>query len=547
MPPAMDDSDDSKKPPKSVEDVQKDLQDFIKDKFGGNVMAFPMGPGGMGAPAAEEPVTAGEDEVPAVPPEVLSFDMTPRQVKSYLDRYVIGQDDAKRTLAVAICDHYNHVRRSLSSAEVDPAAAARSRDVCGDLEARSNVEYVKQNVILLGPTGVGKTYLVRILAQLIGVPFVKADVTKFSETGYVGGDVEDLVRELVRAVDGNVQLASHGIVFLDEVDKIASARTPQGRDPSGRGVQVGLLKLMEETEVSLRNPMDLSAQFQDMLQTRRGGGGQSTINTKHILFVVSGAFSGLPEIIEKRLSERNVGFAAAANAEDIETLSGELLPGATTKDFVDYGFEPEFVGRLPVRVALSELDADDLYRILTTSEGSILRQYRQNFADYGIEVAFEDDALRAVAREAAEEKTGARGLMSVLERCLRDFKFHLPGGPIRRLAVTTDVVEDSGASLEAVRADPQSAESLYWHALVREFENEFARRYGVKLSLDEESVGMAVALAGEIGVTVKEHLWSTFEDHVDFLRKIVEKSGKVELPVTPQVLSKPGAGVEVWM
>ena len=312
-------------------------------------------------------------------------------------------------------------------------------------------------------------------------------------------------------------------------------------------MQVGLLKLMEETEVSLRSPMDLGAQFQDMMQMRKGGGVQNTINTKHILFVVSGAFSGLTEIIEKRLSERNVGFGAAAKTEEAEALSDELLPSATTKDFVEYGFEPEFIGRLPVRVALDELNADDLYRILTTSEGSILRQYRQNFADYGIEIAFEDDALRAVAREAAEEKTGARGLMSVLERCLREFKFYLPGGPIRRLAMTTDVVDDPKAALEAVRADGQAAESVYWSALVREFENEFARRHGVALSLDEESVGMAVTLAGEIGVTVKEYLWTTFDEHVDFLRKIVEKSGRTELPVTPQVLSNPGSGLEIWM
>jgi endopeptidase Clp ATP-binding regulatory subunit ClpX len=546
----MGDSDDSKKPPKSVEEVQKELQDFIKDKFGGNVMAFPMGPGGMGAQPSEELAGDTEDEVevPAIPAEALSFDMTPRQVKSYLDRYVIGQGDAKRTLAVAICDHYNHVRRSLSTDVVGPgAAAAESGSVSHESPFETSVDYVKQNLILLGPTGVGKTYLVRILAQLIGVPFVKADVTKFSETGYVGGDVEDLVRELVRTADGNVQLASHGIVFLDEVDKIASARTAQGRDPSGRGVQVGLLKLMEETEVSLRSPMDLSAQFQDMMQMRKGGAGQNTINTKHILFVVSGAFSGIAEIIEKRLSERNVGFGAAAKSREPDALSDALLPSATTKDFVEYGFEPEFIGRLPVRVALNELDADDLYRILATSEGSILRQYRQNFADYGIEIAFEDDALRAVAREAADEKTGARGLMSVLERCLREFKFYLPGGPIRRLAMTTDVVDDPKAALEAVRGDGQAAESVYWNALVREFENEFARRNGVKLSLDEEAVGMAVTLAGEIGVTVKEYLWTTFDEHVDFLRKIVETSGKTELPVTPQVLSKPGSGLEVWM
>jgi len=568
------------KPPQSVADVQRELQDFIRDKFGGDVVTFPVGSNpfgdspfgdqvsgagsdgagsdgagsdGAGSDGTAEDSAADEDEL-ELPSDVLSFDMTPRQVKAYLDRYVIGQDDAKRTLSVAICDHYNHVRRSVGEqravVEGEKASDAGSEgSPVGAPGSPGIVEYVKQNVILLGPTGVGKTYLVRILAQLIGVPFVKADVTKFSETGYVGGDVDDLVRELVRAADGNARLASHGIIFLDEIDKIASAQNANGRDPSGRGVQVGLLKLMEETEVGLRNPMDFSAQFQDMFQSRGGkGGGASTINTKHILFVVSGAFSGIDEIIEKRLSERNVGFAAAlASAGDGATTNSALLANATTKDFVDFGFEPEFIGRLPVRVALDELEADDLYRILTTSEGSILRQYRQNFADYGIEIAFDEKALRDVALLAAEEKTGARGLMSVLERSLREFKFYLPGGSVKRLAMTPEIVANPKGALDRLKGDAQTAESEYWRAVVREFEFAFARRHGVKLDLDDDSVGMAVTLAGETGVTVNEYLWSTFEEHVDFLRRICEDSGRTELPVTPQVLSKPGSGVDVWL
>ena len=521
---------DSKETPKSPEELQKELQEFIQ-KFGGDVMAFPtspMAPDPGGNPEAEK---TDADEIPEA---VLDFDMTPTQVKAYLDRFVIGQDEAKRTLSVAVCDHYNHVKRILGTQDGNDG---------NDLSPNS--EYVKQNVILLGPTGVGKTYLIRILAQLIGVPFVKADVTKFSETGYVGGDVDDLVRELVRMSDGNARVASHGIVFLDEIDKIAGAQTSQGRDPSGRGVQVGLLKLMEETEVNLRNPMDISAHLQSMMQGG-GGGGPSTINTRHILFVVSGAFSGIDQIIEKRMSEHNIGFGAPSQKEQ-EDESSAILQNVGTSDFVDYGFEPEFIGRLPVRVALDELTDNDLFRILLTSEGSILKQYRQSFQDYGIDIAFEDSALQEVASKAADEKTGARGLMSVLESCLRNFKFNLPGTRIDKLAMTAELVRDPAKVLDEVLQDPASAATEYYLFIVREFEAEFARRHGVMLSLDDEAVPSAASLAGEKGLPVKDYLWEHFSEHVDFLQKICEKSGAFELAVTPAILANPGCGAETWL
>ncbi len=521
---------DSKETPKSPEELQKELQEFIQ-KFGGDVVAFPnspMAPEAGGAPEAEN------TEEAEIPEAVLDFDMTPTQVKSYLDRFVIGQEEAKRTLSVAVCDHYNHVKRVLGTPEKNDAN-----------EASPASEYVKQNVILLGPTGVGKTYLIRILAQLIGVPFVKADVTKFSETGYVGGDVDDLVRELVRMSEGNARVASHGIVFLDEIDKIAGAQTSQGRDPSGRGVQVGLLKLMEETEVNLRNPMDISAHLQSMMQGG-GGGGPSTINTRHILFVVSGAFSGIDQIIEKRMSEHNIGFGAPARKEQ-GAESSAILQNVRTSDFVEYGFEPEFIGRLPVRVALDELTNNDLFRILLTSEGSILKQYRQSFQDYGIDIAFEDSALQEVASKAVDEKTGARGLMSVLESCLRNFKFNLPGTKIDKLAMTADLVQDPAKVLGEVIQDPAAAATEYYFFIVREFEAEFARRHGVMLSLDDEAVPAAASLANEKGLPVKDYLWDHFSEHVDFLQKICEQAGSFELAVTPAILANPGCGAETWL
>ena len=247
---------------------------------------------------------------------------------------------------MALCDHYHHVRLAL--------------------EGKEAPNYAKQNIILIGPTGVGKTYLIRSVADLIGVPFVKADATKFSETGYVGSDVEDLVRELYRRSDNDVQRAQFGIVYLDEVDKIAMARNEAGsRDVSGRGVQTNLLKLMEETDVSIRSPQDMASQIQAMMEAQRGKKSSSSINTKHILFIVSGAFDGLESIIQRRINEATIGFAASRQ----ESLDEDaILASVQTKDLIEYGFEPEFVGRLPVRVVCHSLGQDDLYHILQGSE-----------------------------------------------------------------------------------------------------------------------------------------------------------------------------------
>ncbi|MBI4601361.1 MAG: AAA family ATPase [Planctomycetes bacterium] len=460
--------------------------------------------------------------------DALKFDLTPRQVKSHLDRYVIGQDAAKETLAVAVCDHYNHVRH---------VHAASSRGEATD--------YVKQNVILLGPTGVGKTYLIRNIAQLVGVPFVKADITKFSETGYVGGDVDDLVRELVRMADGNVDLAEYGIIFLDEIDKIASASNLIGRDVSGRGVQTGLLKLLEETDVPVHSPNSVSAQLQELMQMRRGKPAKRTINTGHILFVVSGAFTGLEEIIEKRLSERQIGFAAAAGRARLEKV--DIFQQVATRDFIDYGFEPEFIGRLPIRVALRDLTEEDLYKILTTSEGSILKQHGESFLGYGIDVRFEDDALRAVAAKALEEKTGARGLMTILEATLRPFKFHLPGTKVQRFVVTREAVDDPEGALRNVQEEPGAAEEAFAACEVKAFEDEFERSEGVRLTLDEPSVAMAAAVAKDLHLRIPEYLRTVFGGHADFLKRLRKETGRREFPVTPQILNRPEEGVEKWI
>jgi len=356
---------------------------------------------------------AGVSETAALPRPEFSFNLKPADIARHLNRFVIGQREAKKVLSVALSDHFQHVRLTLA----------------GNLAPF----YQKQNVLLLGPTGVGKTHLIRSAAELIGVPFVKADATKFSETGYVGSDVDDLVRDLVRRAGGDVKKAEHGIIYLDEVDKLATRGESSGRDVSGRGVQTNLLKLMEDGDVPVVSPNDVTGQLQSAMSAMRGGGPQAeTINTRHILFIVSGAFSGMTEIIQRRIGETR-------KKQKLEV--DYLIAQASTADLITYGLEPEFIGRLPVRVACHGLNADDLFDVLRKSESSLIHQYERAFAAYGIRCQFEDDGLRCLAQQASAEHTGARGLMTVCERVFRDFKFKLPGSQVKRFAVTARLVD----------------------------------------------------------------------------------------------------------
>lgn len=391
-----------------------------------------------GHPSALGPTTAGipkrlrRPSVPASakrqviasakPSQEFSFALKPADIVRHLDRFVIGQTEAKKVLAVALCDHFQHVRLTLAGKDAP--------------------FYQKQNVLLLGPTGVGKTHLIRSAAELIGVPFLKADATKFSETGYVGGDVDDLVRDLVRRAGGNVQQASHGIIYLDEVDKLAGRSEGGGRDVSGRGVQTNLLKLMEDGDVPLISPNDVNAQIQSAMAAARGSssGSPDSVSTRNILFIASGAFSGVETIIRDRLkasAENPKGRPKIAESKD-----------ATTGDLIRFGLEPEFVGRLPVRVACHGLDAGDLFNVLRKSESSLIHQYERSFAAYGIKLRFRDDGLRRLAELAKEEETGARGLMTVLERTFRDLKFRLPSSKVQTVTVTAALVTDPLAALK---------------------------------------------------------------------------------------------------
>jgi endopeptidase Clp ATP-binding regulatory subunit ClpX len=347
----------------------------------------------------------------------LNFSLTPRQIARHLGRFVIGQTEAKKVLSVALCDHFGHIRQT---EEGYPAPF-----------------YQKQNVLIFGPTGVGKTHLIRSAAELIGVPFVKADATKFSETGYVGGDVDDLVRDLVRRAGGEVRRAEHGIIYLDEIDKLASRGEGGGRDVSGRGVQINLLKLMEDGEVPLVSPNDVTGQVQAAVSSMRGGqnAAADTASTRHILFIASGAFSGLDRIVRTRLLAEGVSVPARATVD-------WFLHQATTADLISFGLEPEFVGRLPVRVACHGLGATDLFEVMRRSESSLLRQYERAFEAYGIQLSFTDEGIKRLAEKAASEQTGARGLMTVCERVFRDFKFELPGRRVDALQVTAELVEN---------------------------------------------------------------------------------------------------------
>jgi endopeptidase Clp ATP-binding regulatory subunit ClpX len=501
--------------PTSPEEFQRQLTEFVRQQF----------QGGRNTPAAEQETSGGSSEPGKTKNDPFEFKYKPREVKAYLDRFIIKQDESKKVLSVALCDHYHHVRLAL--------------------QGKESPNYAKQNIILLGPTGVGKTFLIRKAADLIGVPFVKADATKFSETGYVGGDVEDMVRDLLRLADGDVTRAQYGIIYIDEIDKIAAASTSSGRDVSGRGVQTNLLKLMEETEVPARSQNDIAGQIQAMMDfTQRGRKPPTTINTKHILFIVSGAFDGLEKIVRRRLREATIGFAAK---ERPDQTAEAVLAEAQTKDFIEFGFEPEFIGRLPVRVVCHSLTDADLFLVLKNSEGSIIRQYEQDFAAHNIEVLFADDGLRRIAEKAGSEQTGARGLMTVCERVFRDIKFELPSSSVKRFVVTQELVDNPPAELKKILTEPDQEERIVARQLVEEFALRFQDQHGMKISFTTAATDLLVEEALAKSQSVRDLCATRFKDFHFGLKLVAQNSGKREFLLDTDAVQTPDKVLSQWV
>ncbi|MDQ7784381.1 MAG: AAA family ATPase [Desulfomonilaceae bacterium] len=471
-------------------EIEKEINEFLANKYGNRirVMGTQIGPW----PGAEE---SGTGEMPPSESDSsrVRFEMKPEELHEYLDRFVIRQDAAKETLATKICTHFNRIRYFQQK---------------GDAADNEGIGRIKNNIILIGPTGVGKTYLIKLIARKLGVPFVKGDATKFSETGYVGGDVEDLVRDLVQEADGDIEKARYGIIYVDEIDKIASSGNIIGLDVSRTGVQRNLLKPMEETEVDLKvahdpvSLMEAAAHFQ-----KTGKRLKRTINTRDILFIVSGAFNELDKIISKRLSKKGLGFGAELKDDQRQS---ELLREVKAEDLMAYGFESEFVGRIPVTAVLEDLDEDDLYQILKNRYSSVVTAKKQDFKSYGIDVRFTDDALRAVARKARQEKTGARALISVMERVLVGFERMLPSTDVTRFTVTEEVVGNPRGVLKEIledenhplrceifdEVDAREREELLTE--LKDRHEEFATSFG--RSLDHEALELVVEAATAQGI-----------------------------------------------
>jgi len=518
---------DSKVP--DQKELEKELNDYLGKKYGERVrlvvpMLFPK-------PETEE-IPKGEKE-PGEGKNKIHFDLKPEELEGFLNDYIIRQDEAKEILATKICTHFNRIKFT-------EMTQGRNR--------YEGVGQIKNNILMIGPTGVGKTYLIKLIARKIGVPFVKGDATKFSETGYVGGDVEDLVRDLVYEANGNMELAQYGIIYVDEVDKIASSNNLIGPDVSRTGVQRALLKPMEETEVDLKVPHDPISQLEAIEQYRKTGKREKrTINTKNILFIMSGAFNGLEELVKKRLNREEIGFGAEVRSKDERA---EYLRQVKAEDLIAYGFESEFIGRLPVATVLEKLEIDDLYAILRNPNNPIILGKKKDFKSYGIDIQFEDEALYELAVKAYEEKTGARGLVSAVEKILIKFEKRLPSTDIRRFVVTRAVTEDPEQELGRLLEDPSNPEMLrkFEGLLSKEKmalkesiglrESEFKKRYGIVFR--EGRIDLIVNRVIEKGFdinTVSEEVVEVQRQVEEFERDFQRRTG-VDLQFSEEAINR---------
>ena len=561
-----------------IKEIQKDLGDYLTKKYGRKIQFAGFGP--IPEPAGEKVEEGEKEKQPGL--SAIHFNMKPEELKAYLDEYLVKQDDAKEVLATKVCTHFNRIKMFEMSRKY---------------KQQESVGEIKNNIIMIGPTGVGKTFLVKLIARKIGVPFVKGDATKFSETGYVGGDVEDLVRDLVYEAKGNVELAQYGIIYLDEVDKIAASPNLVGPDVSRSGVQRALLKPMEETEVELKVPHDPVSQMEALMEFQKTGKREKKkINTKNILFIMSGAFNSLDEMVKKRLNRQGIGFGAEIRSKDEKM---EYLKKVKAEDLIEYGFESEFIGRLPVVTVFEHLEVDDLYKILRNPKSPIILGKKRDFKAYNIHLQFEDESLRRIAENAFQERTGARGLVSAVERVLLKFEHTLPSTNIRHLVVTRAMVDDPAGELKKIldHADDPGQEAAFQEllaeeeknleALLREKAEEWQERYGIRfsderiqlitrrsvetqtdvdgvveeiqaihqaarefaekfslrndlgVSFTEEAIDRLVEKVWKEGLDPGDYLGKSFQNYEHGLKLIREKTGKREFSISAEGMENP--------
>ncbi len=474
-------------------EIEKEIGDFLSKKFGGSVkMVTPL--------VLPQKVSTEKGEKIVKKDKKINFDLKPEELISFLDQYIVKQDHAKAILSTKICTHFNRIKRSENTSD----------------EANDIVGSIKNNILMFGPTGVGKTYIIKLIAKKINVPFVKGDATKFSETGYVGGDVEDLVRDLVREADGDIELAQYGIIYIDEIDKIASSRNVIGVDVSRSGVQRALLKPMEETEVDLKVPHDPISMIQEIERFRKTGKREKrSVNTNNILFIMSGAFGDLARIVKKRVADQEIGFGA--NLKNIRDDS-DILKQAKAEDLIEYGFETEFVGRLPVRAVFEKLTEDDLFEILKNPSNPIILGKKLDFAAYGIDIVFENSALKILAKNAFRENTGARGLVSAAEGALLVFEKKLPSTNIKKFPVTAADVENPEKSLEKMLA-LSNLDGLY-----ETYEKLFlAEKESIKRYLDSNKKIFAKKYGLTLTPSRIDVVASYYANHIMDIEKVIKK------------------------